>query len=51
MEVAWVNFLTEFMVYSVIKARGIHDGIVRASRKVSGEVLDTLENAAYGTVA
>ena len=39
-EVVWGNFLIEFMGCSVIKSRGIHDGMVMSAVKLADEFLD-----------
>ena len=42
LEVAWGNLFREFIGFSVIKTRIIHDGTVGESSKVPDEVIDTL---------
>ena len=41
-EVTWGEFFTEFIGGCTVEDRCIHDGIVGASIKVSGYVLDNL---------
>ena len=43
MEVTWGKLFMEFMGCSSINTRGMHDGVLRATYKVTDEILDTME--------